>query len=162
MIGDRRDDPRCPSPSPIEMVADDPARSQRGKKRCRIFEVGDLDVRRAEGVRHVSIAACTGRESVNIGVVGCPAVQTFEAGLGVADLEGVDQTCLDQLVDRTRRQTVPQGIEGVGDVDQAALIANAARRLQQARTGRYSLGEEQTDDLALANPKLLAGLRVTA
>ena len=77
------------------------------------------------GLGHVGVAAGAGAEVVGAREVGGPVVEVAQRRLGVEHLDGVDEAGLDQLDERGFGEVAAHRVERVGDVDHAALVADA-------------------------------------
>lgn len=143
------------------MVAVDDSLGQSGEKLCWPVEVGHLNVGRAKGIGHMSIAAGTARQPFDGRIHSGLPLQRAEACLGVESLDGIDEPVLDQLVDLVRSEAVTHRIKRMRNVDEATLISNGSGRVEQRHPRSNALAEKEPDELALSDPDLFTNDHTT-
>lgn len=114
---------------------------------------GDLDVGREQSLRYVSVAG---------GDLCDPSLTCHERRLpipgdafGVGDLDEIEQTVVREPLESRSTETTTRGIGRVG-ASTRPQVADAPRRLEEARTRRHPSVEPETDQLPRAGVDLLA------
>ena len=152
-----RHDAGRPGPGAIEVVAHDHPLAEARQERCRAVEVGHLHEGRAEGLGARG-RRCPLRRPRSWALANS-AARSFRWRSDVLALNtsmASTRPAADQLDERGLGEVAAHRVEGMGDVDHAALVADAPAGLLGRHAEGHVLGEEQPDDLAGMGPQLLA------